>query len=66
MQSGTSINCYPFDVEDIPAAPDYPQSVFGISSGDNLPWEVDFDDWWTFDMTSTDYEPPPAATPMKR
>jgi hypothetical protein len=66
MQSHVPISCDPFDVGEITAAPDHPQSVFGISSGEALPWEVDFDDWWTFDVNSTDYELPEAPTPRKR
>lgn len=66
MQSRMPISYDPFDVGEITAAPDYPQSVFGISSGDNLPWELDFDDWWTFDVNSTDFELPEAATTRKR
>ena len=62
IQSGMSGSCDPFDTRGISAAPDHSQLAVGVGSEGNLPWAVDFDDWWTFDLASTEYEPLPEAT----
>ena len=51
----------PPDRNSISAAPSHPELEPGADWAGMLPWDVEFDDWWTFNMVGADFAPVPGS-----